>query len=147
MDSLILAVGIAVLSALLLGALGAVVAWKHHRALLEAVFRPWNEATQQRLDFLEEFVETLPGLYEGFATEARKARQRATWHVSRVKKELDKLGLRDPEMDELAGNLRPVDGEGSGDRGLLALHSHVAESPPPSQSDEMDDLARRKFGA
>jgi len=146
MDSLILAVGFAVLSALLLGALGAVVAWKHNRAILQAVFSGWNKETLDRLENLEEFVESLPGVYEGFATEARKARQRATWHVTRVKKELDKLGLRDPELDELAGNLRPVDGEGSGDGEVLALHSPVEESSPPSQTEELDALTRRKFG-
>jgi len=147
MDSLILAVGFAVLSALLLGALGAVFAWRHHRSILEAVFSRWQKQVLDRLENVEEFVETLPGVYEGYATEARKNRQRATWHVTRVKKELEKLGLRDPELDELAGNLRPTDGEGSGDGELLALHTTVAESPPSSEADEMDDLARRKFGA
>lgn len=147
MDLIALIAALAALIGVVVLLVGAGLVLKNDRAILEAIFSTWNKRTLDRLEILEQFVETLPGVYEGFATEARKARQRATWHVTRVKKELDKLGLRDPELDELAGNLRPVDGEGIGDGELLALHSPVAESPPPSQADEMDDLARRKFGA
>jgi len=147
MDLIALFAALLALAVLGVLAAGATVAWKQHRRILEAVFSRWNKHTLDRLEVLEQFVESLPGVYEGFASEARKARQRATWHVSRVRKELEKHGLVDPELEELSSRLQRVDGEGSGDGELLALHTSLAESPPPSQADEMDELARRKFGA
>jgi len=125
--------------------LGVRIAWNAREPLLKAVFSRHQSETQGRLEILEEFVETLPGVYEGFATEARKARQRATWHVSRVRKELEKHGLVDPELEELSSRLQPVDAEGSEESGLLALHTPVAESSPETEAEMMGRAFEQKW--
>ena len=148
MNNAIFAVGILLLgvAAVVIVAFLGVQRWL--KPVLEAALeRYWSEgqaAMEDRLMALEADVSALPRTWEEFATDARKADQRARWHVKRVRTELEERGLVDDEVDALSRELRLVDGSGGNSSGVQSLQDPVAEIPTPSQ-DPIQRALRKKF--
>lgn len=117
------------------------------RTALEAWWSERWEEVNERLRNVEEDVGNLPRVWQEFATDAKKAQERARWHVRRTKKELDKRGLSDPELDTLDSEIRHRDGEGGNGQGLLELSETMAEIPRQPPEDPMNALYRRKWGS
>jgi len=68
--------------------------------------------------------------------EAKRLRDRATYHVRRARRELAAVELQDGELEGIAGELRLLDGEGSEQSELPGLPDSV-EAAPPSEKDQM----------
>jgi len=116
------------------------------KAGLEAYWSDRWETVEERLDVLERHVDTLPQIWEDFAVDAKKRQERARWHVRRVKKELEKHGLADPEIETLDSDLRPAHG-GGGDEGELPLLSDaMAQNTPEPEEDPVTRTLRHKWG-
>ena len=151
MNVSLIVVSVSFLSLALLAVLLGFVVKKWAFPLSKAVLEGWWserwDTLQARLEELERHVDTLPQLWEEFAVDARKRQERARWHVRRVKKELEKNGLSDPEIDSLDSDLRPLDGEGSEDGGLSPLSDHVAQTPSATAEDPITAALRRKWGS
>jgi len=117
------------------------------RTALEAWWSDRWDLINERLRNVEEDVGSLPRVWEEFATDAKKAQERARWHVRRTKKELEKRGLADVELDSLDGEIRERDGAGGNGQGLLELSEAVEEVPAPPPQDPMNAVYRRKWGS
>lgn len=138
MNQGLLAAGFLALAVAIVAGLGAILAHRWGlplaRAALEAYWSErWN-AAESRLQELELQAERLPRVWEEFAKDAKKAQDRARWHVRRVKQELQERGLQDDEINLLDGTLREADGEGGNGSGLSDLQGPLATVPeiPPS---------------
>lgn len=115
------------------------------RHALETYWSARWTTIDERLRDLEEDVSSLPRVWEEFSRDAKKAQERARWHVRRVKKELERLGYEDAEIDALSEDLRRRDGEGGNGQGLLPLHDALeADAPPPP--DPITQALNRKWG-
>lgn len=99
------------------------------RTALEAYWSQRWQEVDERLRALEEDVGSLPRVWEEFSRDAKKAQERARWHVRRVKKELDRLGYEDGEIDGLDAEIRERDGGGGNGQGMLPLHDALEEGP------------------
>jgi hypothetical protein len=107
----------------------------------------WSERWQEineRLRDLEEDVSNLPRVWEEFSRDTKKAQERARWHVRRVKKELERLGYEDAEIDRLSEDLRSRDGAGGNGQGMLPLHDAMAEVATPAE-DPITQALRMKW--
>jgi len=115
------------------------------RTALETYWSERWETVDERLRALEEDVGSLPRVWEEFSRDSKKAQERARWHVRRVKKELERHGLADGEIDSLDSELRRVDGEGSNGQGLLPLHDVLEESPQGQPQTPIDLALSHKW--
>lgn len=121
---------------------------------LPGAFRQGQAAEQETLLTevieLRELCDRLPQKWEDIKREANSLYKRAHHHVRRTQEELERRGLRDPELDGLDVELRLVDGGGSDEEGVPALHSDLegpTSAPEPAAVDDWLTLAnRRKFG-
>lgn len=90
-----------------------------------------NEEILSRIHELEDAVDRLPAKWEDVKREAKSFYGRAGHHVRRIEAELQERGLRDPELDDVARDLLPIDGGGSSEQGVLPLREDV-EAPEPT---------------
>lgn len=84
-----------------------------------------GEETHRRLMELEEAVDRLPAKWEDVKREANSFYSRGLHHVRRVREELEARGLRDTELDDLDGQLRPLDEPGSESEGVPPVSGDV----------------------
>ena len=147
---MLIAFGLASGAAFILAVLAAfaVKKWVYpvSKTALEAYWSARWDAIEERFIAIEKDLLELPRVWEEFARDAKRSQERARWHVRRVKTELEKLGLSDPEMDSIDSNLQPSDADGSGEEGMLALHDAVASDAPPPTEDPITLALRRKWG-
>lgn len=150
MDLVILSFGLLCLGLAAVGVLGffAVKRWAFPvaKAALETYWSARWKEIDGRLTDIEEELDRLPRVWEEFARDAKRSQERARWHVRRVKKELENLGLADGEIDTLSGDLRPYNADGGGEEGVLPLHDAVAKTPTVEEN-PINQALRRKFGA
>lgn len=149
METVILSVGVFAIGVGLLAILGLVIgkkwAYPLAKTALEGYWSArWNEI-DGRLTNCEEELDRLPRIWEEFARDAKRSQERARWHVRRVKKELENLGLADGEIDTIDSDLRPVDADGGGEEGVLPLRDVVAKTSPPKE-DPITAALQRKWG-
>lgn len=116
------------------------------RTALEAYWSQRWQEIHERLRDLEEDVSKLPRVWEEFSRDAKKGQERARWHVRRVKKELERHGFEDAEIDALDSEIRARDGAGGNGQGLLPLHDAMEEVPTP-QEDPLARALRQKWGS
>jgi len=116
-----------------------------HAALEAWWSERWGEINE-RLRNVEEDLVALPRTWEEFARDAKKAQERARWHVRRVKKELEARGFEDAEIDTLDGELFRTDGEGGNGQRLLPLHDAV-ETVPPAPENWRTRALNQKWGS
>jgi len=77
-----------------------------------------------------------------------RAERRVRGVIQRARKELGKLGYEDPGLEAENHELRVVDGDGGGDRGVPAVSEEVArvEATPSSIRGVTADQLRRRWG-
>lgn len=114
-----------------------------------------GEETHRRLMELEEAVDRLPAKWEDVKREANSFYSRGLHHVRRVREELEARGLRDTELDDLDGQLRPLDepggdGEGvppvQGDMGSAVEGTAGSQLPFWLQTPAIQAMIRRSRG-
>lgn len=114
-------------------------------AHLQAVNESVPSAFGDRLDEVERGLEALPRKWDDAKRKSENAESRARYHASRAIEQLEEHGFTTPGLETVAGELFPVDAEGSGAEPVLALPSGVAEEPEP---EDFLTLARqRKYGS
>jgi len=117
--------------------------------LVKALEAYWSERwtdLEVRLQGIEADLASLPRVWQEFATDAKKAQERARWHVRRVKQELESRGLSDPEIDTLDSDIRRRDGEGGNGQGVLPLPENM-EAVSQTQEDPIARALRQKWGS
>lgn len=149
MEIVILSVGVFAIGVALLAVLGFVAgkkwAYPVAKTALETYWSARWDEIDKRIEACEEELDRLPRVWEEFARDAKRSQERARWHVRRVKKELENLGLADGEIDTIDSNLRPLDADGSGEEGVLPLRDAVAKAPQ-KETDPITLALRRKWG-
>lgn len=149
MEQTIIALGAGVFFIIAASVLGAYVLSKWGlpvaRTALEAYWSERWGVIDERLRDIEEDVGSLPRVWEEFATDAKKAQERARWHVRRAKKELETRGFGDAELDTLDSEIRARDGAGGNGSGLPELFDHV-EEVPTAPANPMNEVLKRKWG-
>lgn len=147
MNSILFGGGVLALGVAAIAAVVFFVVRKWANPLLEAVLeRYWSARWQELIDrvsSLEADVDTLPRVWEEFAGDAKKAQDRARWHVRRARKELQERGFTDDELDTLDSTLRPIDGDRGNGSGMSGLQDPVAPVPPPPESWQTKALRRK----
>ena len=120
------------------------------REVIDSIPKGFSEEDQRRLLEVEEAVDLLPRKWEEIKRDAKSLYGRASHHVGRAREELEARGLRDPELDELDGQLRLIDGGRSEVGGLREVPEGVEarkEGDGQAAADDYLSIAnRRKFG-
>lgn len=148
MNATVLAVGVLALGVTAVVALGAFAVRKWLQPALDLVVGRYVDdpirLLHERLKTLENDVDELPRKWQEIERDSKKLRDRATYHVRRVRAELDQLDLADPELDALASDLRGRDGEPGEQGELLPVPAAVAEVTP-AQEDPIMAALRHKW--
>lgn len=139
------------LASLALLALPVVVFWGlGHLAntLEQGLSRDLDEDVARRVRDLEHQVDLLPQRWEEMVKEAKRAEARSRAAARRALEELEEHGLRDPNLDEVAGELRLLDGSGVDRRAVQPVRREVEEVPAQPQEEDWETLTKaRKYGA
>lgn len=149
------AVSAAALATGLVTVAGAVVVWARRIvASIDAISKgldrdsTWNTAeVEARFVALEDAVDRLPSKWEEVKREAKSFYQRALHHARRAQAELADRGFEDPELNDVAGHLRLLDGGGSDESPLQSVREGVEDDqqPPGAGLSGYEDMLRLKF--
>lgn len=122
-----------------------------HR-LLEASPSQLSSDVQKQLRDLEDLVDRLPQRWELLKEEAnaifnraRAAEERTRGAVNRARQELADRGLLDDGIEEQARELRLLDGGGSEEEGMPAMHQGMADGGQPVQPRPMTEAEEEEF--
>jgi len=147
-----IAVGLlAGLGSTILVILGLAVAFVRHADALIAWASGYIEGSVQpfesRLKALEALVDDLPVRWDEIRDEAQKIKARAHYHVKRARSELAEIGLEDPELEGLDGQLRLIDDGRSEEEGMRSVPEGVVGVPEASQVESWQlATMRHKYG-
>jgi len=98
---------------------------------------------------LRALIESFPAEWKRQTAEAKRLQDRSYYRVRRAREELAARGLTDPELDSLAGEVQPGDGEGVEEGGVQPVLSVVAPGATPEPAAPLtwrQITTRRKHG-